>query len=1281
MKPSDDRLGRGLCGTDAIVVFVLFVCFVVLPCHLDAQVLPAQLIVPAVPSVQVSPGEGAAVFLPPGADVPPEVLRALALQAASAGAPNASPSPDDQRLQAVLQLQFDRRPQELLQTLARQLDPASTQTNEVERFRDDVVAGRWPAVGEFIASLPEPQRLQVYRHLLTGLQRVALPGQPGMPEGVPSGLVMPGTPVGMPMPGMMPGMMPSPVLVPDDVLALADLSPGELTEDTLQMLGQLLSRALSKGNAVEPLVAQLERGTARLGGSDPAKRTAAVKLMVAAGKLNEAGRLLPALEVAQAAGDFAALDLHARYQLERGRQRQDTNALQTAWDLTQMLLTATNTPTSTNTRPPAVREQALRRALELLPLISSQPGSNWLSTSFHERPAQGMAILAAATAPPPDFRNAEARLRTLKQQHQAATALLAVVGDDVEPWRTPLTVLAMNWVQEADLSRTRWRETPQFSPGAYGFYDPEEQIRMQQMNDPNQPQPIAPAELLKVAPDARWLAQVDPSLAPRIEYLGATLRLKTDEVPEALAVVERLAPTRPRDATELAHELLHAWARTRNPSGNQDAMMRMRYGPYGPVYYGPGSPYGMGGQGIALTRAMQNRNLAELAGLIARLRQLQLPDLQEPVIVEAFTAAHSQAEVFRAEDLERVFGPVNDLRVETLTPLLQTMRVRLATSWRNMRVQQEAKTKRTDKDIEAEVSRGYEVLTSLLDQALARWPKDPRLHLVQAIAMFDFAEFQYGKKVDLPIYVEKREASFAAFQQAATLYADQLAQTEPAKYSADIYVNWFNANLGASDLAYVTRQQEPSTNNLQRIRDTILALPGEAGARHLDLFAAAINDSLNTIKAELKPRYVRAALRVTGELPAAQEVRKLAAYYDDLLGEIALDVRLDGDALVGHVQPFGVFVTLRHSVDVERESGGFGRYLQNQNQPYYGAIYGGPQRNAREDFEKQLREKLSDTFEIKVITFADDKVQSRGVGRPGWRETPLAYLLLQAKDGAVDRLPSFHFDLDFQDRRGQVVLPVESSIVLLDARPERGATRPVARLAMTQILDDREAAAGKLTLDLRATGRGVLPALPELLDVSLAGFTVVKTNDSGVAVTKLDTEGDDLAALSERSWVFELRPEGTGQGPATFKFPAAKAGNLEVTYKRYADADLVEVNPEVALAGLRLRPDLTWLWVTMFAAASGLAAWWQIRRRRGRAHDVSSAPAYTIPAQLTPFTLLNLLRRIQGDGRLALSPQDREELLSTIRELERDYFGPRRNGEPARDLDALARRWIESARP
>ena len=39
--------------------------------------------------------------------------------------------------------------------------------------------------------------------------------------------------------------------------------------------------------------------------------------------------------------------------------------------------------------------------------------------------------------------------------------------------------------------------------------------------------------------------------------------------------------------------------------------------------------------------------------------------------------------------------------------------------------------------------------------------------------------------------------------------------------------------------------------------------------------------------------------------------------------EIELEARLDGSAQVGHTEPFGLFVDIRHTKEVERESGGF----------------------------------------------------------------------------------------------------------------------------------------------------------------------------------------------------------------------------------------------------------------------------------------------------------------------------------------------------------------------
>jgi hypothetical protein len=58
---------------------------------------------------------------------------------------------------------------------------------------------------------------------------------------------------------------------------------------------------------------------------------------VAAGRLSDAGRFLPPLESAKSNADVEALDLHARYNLEVGRQRKESTALQTSWELTQTI--------------------------------------------------------------------------------------------------------------------------------------------------------------------------------------------------------------------------------------------------------------------------------------------------------------------------------------------------------------------------------------------------------------------------------------------------------------------------------------------------------------------------------------------------------------------------------------------------------------------------------------------------------------------------------------------------------------------------------------------------------------------------------------------------------------------------------------------------------------------------------------------------------------------------------------------------------------------------------
>src|SRR5262249_22197514 len=181
--------------------------------------------------------------------------------------------------------------------------------------------------------------------------------------------------------------------------------------------------------------------------------------------------------------------------------------------------------------------------------------------------------------------------------------------------------------------------------------------------------------------------------------------------------------------------------------------------------------------------------------------------------------------------------------------------------------------------------------------------------------------------------------------------------------------------------------------------------------------------------------------------------KKVYDYYKDLVKEIKLVTEIDGPASVGHGKPFGVFVNLVHTRAIERESGGFARYLQNQNQNmYFSYNYGRPTADYRDKFQGVVNEAMKENFDVLSVTFQTDKVTSKPMRDNDWRKTSYAYLLLKAKGPQVDKLPSVRLDLDFLDTSGYVILPIESPVVPLDASAKDPPARPVSDLQITQVL-------------------------------------------------------------------------------------------------------------------------------------------------------------------------------------------------------------------------------------
>lgn len=238
--------------------------------------------------------------------------------------------------------------------------------------------------------------------------------------------------------------------------------------------------------------------------------------------------------------------------------------------------------------------------------------------------------------------------------------------------------------------------------------------------------------------------------------------------------------------------------------------------------------------------------------------------------------------------------------------------------------------------------------------------------------------------------------------------------------------------------------------------------------------------------------------------------------------------------------------------------------------------------------------------------------------------------------------------------------------------------RPIANIEITQILDERELADGLLTLEIKATALGIIPELGSLMQTNMAGFNIEEFSDNGMAVTHIDTEGDEVASAGERNWLIKLRVPEDAPRSLTFRFPDVSSDDAKVGYKRYQDADLVTVDNEVALAGIPLNPRPVWQWILMgcIVVATFMGVGWVVRNRTSE--QTVEDCLYELPEPVTPFGVIGLLREMRSDSRLNWNSDQSTELDQTISKLESYYFSQQRNGDSGPDLNSISRRWVGS---
>ncbi|HET6574065.1 MAG TPA: hypothetical protein VFG68_10715, partial [Fimbriiglobus sp.] len=1128
---------------------VLFVLCVSLPAA--AQLLPLSFQAAGVASTPTTAKAVRTVDAPAPTPAP-----GAPGQPVQPGSPTPSAAaPESPRLTKLKQLQFDRRPSAILKAWAPapdtdpkkptpKKDPKTEALDkELAEFQKNVSTGQWDKVKAYLASLPDEEAIAGYKQLLTSLQRTpnAMPLMKTGDDGAPDEMMQ-----------MMMRNMPAQqqyaerhAFALDDLLGLAAavpsaanpkyfaaraalVGPGVVAskapdglddKEHLNPFSAILREVMAGGTLAEVVVKRFEDEAKKPAGQSPFTKRQYAKLLVNAGQAAAADKFLPTFEAAQKAKDLEALNLLSRHFLAlMGEPGERAGNLEKAWHAVQAVLAF---PDGAQDE----KREALVRAVELAPRITEKLGQQWLEESFTKKPERGMEILATVGTlvsqglPHRPFQTDD-RLNALKLMKTAVDALLKADEKKVrvKAWRPTLTLLAAAWLREAEFSRQHDDSAgsgPRLQRDVYGnIYYVNNNGSMSNpymmMNRGNMPRPVPVADVLRARPGDDWVKAVDDGLRPRLADILARLHLKANEEDKAFPLIEELAKAQPHEAKLLVREFIRVWTLNHDPNANRN---QYRYSWF---FYG----YETRAETIPLTRSKQERNITELSAWIKRIKKLpgEAGELDDEQIVKAFTACHSSAEVYKTEAIEKVFGPLGSLKPRTLAGLAQQMRSNLAGLWRVPAEQERNKTKRKKKDIEAEVLRGYEVARQTIADGLAKFPDHWALLAAKASLMHDEVNYrqELAKASD---FSTKRGAAFALYKKAADEYAKVVKGLREDEQTNQVYELWFYASLGAVDLGGITEEKQPAPKEPAKIKAAIEALPGELATKHMDKFANELFTRLSGAKPHVKHNYLKYGFEIVGDNPRAYEAKKVFDYYKDLVREIKLETKVDGSAHVGHGQPFGLFVNLVHTRDIERESGGFSRYLQNQNSSgYYYYNYGRPTADYKDRFEQMAKEAFKEHFEVLSITFQDEKVSSRAIPEQfAWRFTPYAYILLKPRSEAVDAIPPLRLDLDFLDTSGYAVLPVESPKLSINCKGGQEA-RPLEKLAVTQTLDERQANKGVLILEVKAVGVGLVPELKDLCDFAPAGFEVTKTEDLGVAVKKFEEDSNTNAVVTERVW-------------------------------------------------------------------------------------------------------------------------------------------------------------------
>jgi len=777
---------------------------------------------------------------------------------------------------------------------------------------------------------------------------------------------------------------------------------------------------------------------------------------------------------------------------------------------------------------------------------------------------------------------------------------------------------------------------------------------------PGEPLNIRFTSLVKEVPSDRTLSGVNKNEKDLFDFQLAVSHVKTGIYNEGN--IKKLLSYKdiyPETVKTYCNDFCGDWAKKVNP--NQMMQQPQRY--YG--YYRP-EP-----SGIPLTRSKQVRNIQQCSDFFKLFQDAGMI-LKSSTQIKAFSSCFSTGEIISEKEIRSAFPDLTSLTDDMMVELCGHISAQIKQNWANQKqqqkIQKQYRTNRTEEQVKSEIINAYDGIINIIGERMKTSPRHFNLKGRLAATQFDQAEFKFANKLcEMREYTSLQDAAFKNFKECVDIY-QQVLEKDKIAYTVKPYIYWLSSILGASDLNALEVSKNPAESQIADFAKVFTSMNSKWREAHIELFAKWAGDMWQGLKPHVKLGFLNSVREILGDHPQIDKINKQLQLYDDLLTEISLRLKVDGPTNVGHNSEFGLFVSLKHSAQLEREAGGFNKYVQNQVR-----LAGLPTPvDYRKNFAANIRKSLAKKFEIAGIQWLEAGVHSQPSSDEGWRETPLCYVTLKVVDATVDKIPSMQVDIDFNDGAGKVVLPVLSNEVLIDASSAKFVNRPFTEGKLELILDDRGAKDGKIKLEVKMTGSGVLPAIKSILK-STSSYSFDEKFEQSSVVIRVDQDGDTLKPICELTADIPLIWQG-GQGKAEkFVFPDVISEGLEVSYKRYSDADIVASQKETYIGAPKSSSKMLYI---LIVAACLIVIFVTVLLKTDKKQDVVKLKSnrFKTPASINAVSVLSLLEQIRQSDIADISL---DLLKEDIQKIEKAFFAAGNTADV--DLDSIAQNWLAKA--